>query len=97
MWLDEMDDAVAQHDILDVISSSNRLSSFIMKRIAVAAFIVIAILCVFGPSIYAAWPLHSPCSSWLAHFFSYNMKTAFGYIAAQRPTDSRQSRFHKSL
>ena len=27
-----MDDAVAQHDILDVVSSSNRLSSFIMKH-----------------------------------------------------------------
>ena len=34
MLLDEMDDAVAQHDILDVVSSSNRLSSFIMNAVA---------------------------------------------------------------
>ena len=37
LWLDEMHDAIAQHDILDVVSSSNRLSSFIRKRIAVAS------------------------------------------------------------
>ena len=46
-----MDDAVAQHDILDVISSSNRLSSFIMKRIAVASFFAALRGCV-RPSAY---------------------------------------------
>ena len=46
-----MDDAVAQHDILDVVSSSNRLSSFIMKRIAVASFFAALRGCV-RPSAY---------------------------------------------
>ena len=64
MWLDEMDDAVAQHDILDVISSSNRLSSFIMKRIAVASFFAALRGCVRpsasdGLGCYTFWVTQS--------------------------------------